>query len=215
MILLNLSNNLLLDMHLCFVLQDEQYTQECDITIFRLVIIEASPVSKAEKRTVSVLRILCGSCLYQASYSSLPFTLRAPSFPDHNIVMKIFWRAVVRMQKDTCIYVICTLTAMYTDTLEPGMYRRHHVDAQWGTLAPSPSFSIIHSLSILCPAPFAGLFPQIPFTFSAHPISWKSLDFLSSHSWPQNFPIHPPSSPETNFPWLHRLFLQSLAHLSL
>lgn len=102
----------------------------------------------------------------------------------------------------------------HTDTLEPGVCRRHHVDARWGTLfsphPPSPSLTPCPSSVLL----LAGLSLDT-FTFSAHPISWKSLDFLPSHSWTSKFPDSPSFlSSETNAPCFYHLFLQSLAHLS-
>ena len=74
-----------------------------------------------------------------------------------------------------------------TDTLEPGVCRQHHVDALWGTLAPI-TLLLHHSLPVLL---LAGPFPSDTFTFSAHSISWKSLDFLPSHSWTSEFPDSP------------------------
>ena len=112
----------------------------------------------------------------------------------------------------TCM---CTHIWTHRDTLEPGVCRRHHVDARWGTLfshhPPSPSFTPCPSSVLL----LAGLFPSDTFTFSARPISWKSLDFLPSHSWTSEFPDSPSFlSSETNAPCFYHLFLQSLAHLS-
>ena len=50
---------------------------------------------------------------------------------------------------------------------------------------PSPSFTPCPSSVLL----LASLFPSD--TFSAHPISWRSLDFLPSHSWTSEFPDSP------------------------
>ena len=52
---------------------------------------------------------------------------------------------------------------------------------------PSPSFTPCPSSVLL----LAGPFPSDTFTFSAHSISWKSLDFLPSHSWTSEFPDSP------------------------
>lgn len=101
-----------------------------------------------------------------------------------------------------------------TDTLEPGICRQHHVDAWWGTLAPI-TLLLHHSLPVH-PLSCSLLvsFPRIPL-LSQH-IPFHGKVWISSHltPGPQNFLIHPPSSPMKQT-WLHHLFLQSLAHLSL
>lgn len=86
----------------------------------------------------------------------------SPHFPIYNIGMIILQRAVVRMQKrHTCMYVICTPHRMHAHT----HLNTHRHARAWcmqtapcgcplrNTFLPSPSFSITHSVSVLCPAP--------------------------------------------------------------
>ena len=64
-------------MHLCFVLQDEQYI---DITMFHLMIIEASPVSKAEKRAVLALQYSVGPALIKLVICLFAIHTTSPQF---------------------------------------------------------------------------------------------------------------------------------------